>query len=117
VPMEQIAARESKASVFFIGFFVTSSAHNTERGVTGMLSRIELFVKTAEGGVENREQISGDDCWELMSRIRWLVQLRVLRLGFDEDGDAGIGVFPEGEEILIGGFGFGGVAGDRVGTA
>ena len=28
----------------------------------------------------------------------------------DEDGDVGVGVFPEGEEVLIGGFGFGGVA-------
>ena len=36
-----------------------------------------------------------------------LFQLRVLRLGFFEDGDVGVGVFPEGEEILIGGAGFG----------
>jgi hypothetical protein len=31
-----------------------------------------------------------------------LLQLRVLRLGLLEDGDAGIGVFPEREEILVG---------------
>jgi hypothetical protein len=43
--MEQIAARESKASVFFIGFFVTSSGNHTERGMTAMLRRIELLVK------------------------------------------------------------------------
>jgi hypothetical protein len=32
-----------------------------------------------------------------------LLQLRVLRLGLFQDGDVGVGVFPEGEEILIGG--------------
>src|SRR5580693_5874500 len=49
VPMEQSAARESKASVFFIGFVLASRGHSTEHGVTGMLKRIELFVKTVEG--------------------------------------------------------------------
>src|ERR1700730_7535951 len=29
------------------------------------------------------------------------LQLRVLRLGFLQDGDVGVGVFPEGEEVLI----------------
>ena len=33
-----------------------------------------------------------------------------------EDGDVGVGVFPEGEEILIGGAGFCGVAGESVGA-
>ena len=32
-----------------------------------------------------------------------LLQLRVLRLGLLQDGDVGVGVFPEGEEILVGG--------------
>jgi len=41
---------------------------------------------------------------------RLLLQLRVLRFGFFQDGDVGVGVFPEGEETLIGGTGFGGVA-------
>jgi hypothetical protein len=49
--MEQIAARESKASVFFIVFVWTSIGHGTERGVTGVLNRIELFVKTPVGKV------------------------------------------------------------------
>jgi hypothetical protein len=31
------------------------------------------------------------------------LQLRVLHLGFLQDGDVGVGVFPEGKEILIGG--------------
>jgi hypothetical protein len=30
-----------------------------------------------------------------------LLQFRVLRLGLIEDGDVGVGVFPEGEEVLI----------------
>jgi len=32
---------------------------------------------------------------------RKLLQLRVLRLGLLQDGDVGVGVFPEREEILI----------------
>src|ERR1700740_1434372 len=43
-----------------------------------------------------------------------LPQLRVLLFGFFQDGDVGVGVFPEGEEILVGGLGFGRVAGDGV---
>jgi len=39
-----------------------------------------------------------------------LVQLGVFGLGGEEDGDAGVSVFPQREEILIGGAGFGGVA-------
>src|SRR5271170_6131731 len=31
-----------------------------------------------------------------------LLQLRVLRLGLLQDGDVGVGVFPEGEEIFVG---------------
>ena len=33
-----------------------------------------------------------------------LLQLRVLRLGSDEDGNVRVGVFPQREEILIGRF-------------
>src|SRR5580692_1277005 len=39
-----------------------------------------------------------------------LLQLRVLGLCLLQDGDVGIAVFPQNEEILIGGFCFGGVA-------
>jgi hypothetical protein len=31
------------------------------------------------------------------------MQLRVLRLGLLQDGDVGVGVFPEGEEVFVGG--------------
>jgi len=39
-----------------------------------------------------------------------LLQLPVLSLRLLQNRNVGIGVFPEGEEVLIGGFGFGGVA-------
>jgi len=39
-----------------------------------------------------------------------LLQLRVLRLGLLQDGDVGVGVFPERQKILIGRLGSGGVA-------
>ena len=45
-----------------------------------------------------------------------LIKLRVLRFGSDEDGNVRVGVFPEGEKILIGGLGFCGVALQRVGA-
>jgi hypothetical protein len=38
------------------------------------------------------------------------LQLSVLRLGFLQDGDAAVGIFPEGQKILIGGADFGGVS-------
>ena len=43
-------------------------------------------------------------------QLRRLLQLLVLRLGFLQDGDVGVGVFPEGKEVLIGCFRFGDVA-------
>jgi hypothetical protein len=43
-----------------------------------------------------------------------LLQLRVLRFGFLQDRDVGVGVFPEGEEVLVLRTGFGGVAGEGV---
>src|ERR1700676_4765609 len=46
-----------------------------------------------------------------------LLQLRVLRLGLLQDGDVGVGVFPEREEILISGTSLGGVTGHGVGAS
>src|SRR5262245_19413512 len=37
----------------------------------------------------------------MLQRVERLLQLRVLCLGFFQDGDVGVGVFPEGEEILV----------------
>ncbi len=45
-----------------------------------------------------------------------LLQLRVLELGGDEDGDVRVGVFPQVEKILIRSAGFGGVALQCVST-
>src|ERR1039457_2250071 len=36
-----------------------------------------------------------------LGRVFQLLQLRVLRFGFLQDGDVGVGVFPEGKEILV----------------
>src|SRR2546428_13950373 len=43
--------------------------------------------------------------------------LRVLRLGFFQDGDVRIGVFPDGEEVLVGALGFRVVSRQSVGPA
>src|SRR2546426_8097134 len=45
-----------------------------------------------------------------------LLQLRVLRLGFLQHGDVGIGVFPEGEEVLVRSVGFCGISLHRICT-
>jgi hypothetical protein len=45
-----------------------------------------------------------------------LSQLRVLGFGLFQDGDVGVGVFPEGEELFVGGAGVGGVACQHVRT-
>jgi hypothetical protein len=50
------------------------------------------------------------------AKKRRLLQLRILCLCLFEDGDVGIGVFPEREEILIGGTGFDRVALHGIGT-
>jgi hypothetical protein len=42
----------------------------------------------------------------------WLLQLRVLCSGLLQDGDVGVGVFPEGEEIFVGSLRFGAIADD-----
>src|SRR5208283_548963 len=39
-----------------------------------------------------------------------LLQFRVFRFGFVEEGEVGVGVFPVGEEVLIGDTGLGSVA-------
>jgi len=39
---------------------------------------------------------------ESLPRVPPLLQLRVLGLGFLQDGNVGVGVFPEGEEIFVG---------------
>ena len=44
------------------------------------------------------------------------MQFRVFRFGLLEDGNVGVGVFPQREEILIRGSGFGGVALQGVGA-
>jgi hypothetical protein len=44
------------------------------------------------------------------------LQLRVLGFGLLQDGDVGVCVFPEGEEILIGGLCLGSVGFHRIGA-
>ena len=45
-----------------------------------------------------------------------LLQFRVLRLGFFQDGNVGVGVFPESEEVLVCGARFRGITLQCVGT-
>src|SRR6266849_6969619 len=56
-----------------------------------------------------------NECKRLITTTE-LLQLRVFRLGFFQDRDLGVGVFPEREEILICRLGFGGVALHGIGS-
>src|SRR5690348_6759589 len=46
-----------------------------------------------------------------------LLQLRVLRLGLLQDGDVGVGVSPEGEEIVVGVAALGNITGRSRGAS
>src|SRR5581483_6423911 len=75
------------------------------------MARAEVRSQFAE------QRITGNDFWRAANRaIRAGSQLRELRLGLLQDGNVGIGVFPQREEVLIGGARFGGVALERVGA-
>ena len=50
------------------------------------------------------------------SKLRSLLQFRVFRFGFLQNGDIGVSVFPEGEEVLVGDAGLGAVSRQRVGA-
>ena len=62
-----------------------------ERMLVGSRGQVNQKLRTSEARAPARP-------WLLKS-----LQLRVLRLGFLQDGDVGVGVFPEGEEIFVGG--------------
>jgi hypothetical protein len=42
--------------------------------------------------------------WEYGFLLQRLLQLRALRLGFFQNGDVRLGVLPQGEKVLVGGF-------------
>ena len=46
-----------------------------------------------------------------------LLQLRILGFGLFQDWNVGIGVLPEGEEVLVSRTSFGGVALQRIGAS
>ena len=54
-----------------------------------------------------REIHAAQEVLEVRGGARGLFQLCVFRLGFLQNGNVGVGVFPEREEILIGGAGLG----------
>jgi hypothetical protein len=49
-------------------------------------------------------------CYQQLAGCGESLQLRVLRLGFLQDGDVGVGVFPERKKVLVGGAGVGVIA-------
>jgi hypothetical protein len=74
---------------------------------------------------ENRKRGrgKGSSCAVASSQVKkvkkhdFSLQLFILRFGFFQDGDVGVGVFPESEEVLVYGAGLGGVAREGVGAS
>ena len=54
-----------------------------------------------------REVPAGQQALEAWVGAQGLFQLCVFRLGFPQDGDVRVGVFPEGKEVLVGHVGLG----------
>ncbi len=82
-----------------------ASARARLGGVIVLKRRVNQFDYVAGHTFKLRECIPGTGY-----RVQGLLQLRVLRFGFLQDGDVGVGVFPEGEKILVRCFRFSGVA-------
>jgi hypothetical protein len=60
--------------------------------------------------------MSTDSTGPLLGASSELMERCVFRLSSDKNGNVGVGVFPEGEEILIGGAGLGGIVLQGIGT-
>src|SRR5579864_4658062 len=93
LPTEQAAARESKASVFFI---VTSSHDGMERHVNGVLRRVKQFVKNYLGMWKFRFQVA---------RVSWREAVNLLAQAFEVSAyEYGTGVFSSFSISLAGDF-------------
>ena len=74
---------------------IASEVHTRKRGTQEPRATLGRDIHVAQEALEARAGAPG------------LFQLCVFRLGFLQHGNLGVGVFPEGEKILIGGAGFG----------
>jgi len=63
-----------------------------------------------------RQRVAGGQCERATITSERLLQLSVLGFGLLQDGDVGVGVFPEGEEVFVGGLRLGRVTCHRVRT-
>src|SRR5713226_5109592 len=81
---------------------------------TTLSARSRHMVPSCLGGILGRTTRHGQS--PRSYRSEQLLQLRVLCFGLLQDGDVGVGVFPEREEILICRLGFGGVALHGIGS-
>src|SRR5690242_8148121 len=52
----------------------------------------------------------------MRARHKYSLQLRVFRLGLLQDGNVGVGVFPQSEEVLVGTATFAQITVDRIST-
>ena len=80
-------------------------------GGTKTHSCILTFFAARAGALKPRQPLCNLNAFDSLAKIRDpLLQFRILRLGLLQDGDVGVGVSPECEEVLIRGAGFGSVS-------
>src|SRR5271170_5372690 len=75
-----------------------------------------ITARFRDGRFSEKSGVS-QTCKTLFKQFRQLFQLRVFRLGSNQNGDVRVGVFPHREEVLIGSAGFGAVALESVGVS
>jgi hypothetical protein len=99
---------------------VIAKSHSAKREfVDGGSAGIDAegdFAKRFERGELSSRPADVRTTGATMPQMTGLLQLRVLRFRFFQDGDVGVGVFPEGKEVLVCRLGFGGITCDRVGA-
>jgi hypothetical protein len=111
---------------FFVGISQRKpTVHPRERPVkerdrAGALG-CEVGARAGERGSTSNSSSKGDynNYRQTATReeVFQLLQLRVFCFGFLQDGNVGVGVFPEDEKILVCTLRLGGVAGQRVGAS
>ena len=91
-------------------------------GTAGHLPNVVSYDAGVDAGVSKWISLSAEFLGQSLLKERApsglfrLLQLHILRFGFFQDGDVGVGVFPDCEEIFVGGAGFSRVALQCIGA-
>ena len=97
---EYVTSITGRGSIVFKTRIISSEASSVGRFAVLKFSPDEVMKSVGLRQLMRCDSERG----RLTTSFSWeLLQPGVLRLGLLQDGDVGVGVFPEGEEILVGG--------------